>query len=134
MDNLTCSPDPQFSWEALTMFPTSRYRSGLRLGDLAGLSLSLRNGGEDAVQAYYGWRNARTLAIAKGSALSGVSLLSAWLIPFLKGEYHGTPSWLVLGLPGVLMVGMFLTSIYVLLRLDRVHDSFISAMIWLRRL
>lgn len=111
---------------------SSRYSNGLFLADLAGLKDSSRNGGEDTVQAYYGWRDARASASAKGLGASAASLLAAWLIPFLKNEYAHTPLWLIVGLPVLLIIAMGAASLFIIIRMNQIHRSFISAIIWLR--
>jgi hypothetical protein len=71
------------------------YRYGLHVWQLRDLTRSPRNSGEDTVQTYYGWREGRSMTFAKGLGAAALSLLTAWLIPFLKGEYKDASLWLV---------------------------------------
>jgi hypothetical protein len=110
-----------------------RYAQRIRLRDLRQLAKSPRNGGEDTVSSYYGWREARALAVGKGAGAAALSLLTAWLIPFLKSEYDEAPSWLILATPVAIVAALALLGAVALLRMDTIHGSFIRAMVWLQR-
>jgi hypothetical protein len=44
-----------------------QYAGHIRIRDLKYLAKSARNNGEDTVETYYGWQEARTLTFAKGT-------------------------------------------------------------------
>jgi hypothetical protein len=111
----------------------SVYSKGLTIGDLAVLAKSLRNGGEDDVQIYYGWRDSRSMTVAKGFAWAALSLLIAWLIPYLKGEFSGSPAWLAVVPPILIILGAGAVALTAVMRLDRIHASFVQAMVWLQQ-
>lgn len=67
------------------------YANEMRLRDLRGIAKSSRDGADDVVKTYYAWREARAMAVAKGLGGAALSILAAWLIPFLKDQYKGTP-------------------------------------------
>jgi hypothetical protein len=64
-----------------------QYPYRIRLRQLQEIARSPRNGGEDIVQAYYSWRDARAMTVSKGLAGAALALLTAWFVPFLKNEY-----------------------------------------------
>ena len=85
------------------------------------------------MRTFYGWREVRALAVAKGMAASAFSLLTAWLIPFLKNEYGHSSVWLVVATPVALVLALGSLGLVSLLRMDSIHDSFIRATVWLKR-
>src|SRR5947208_803027 len=103
------------------------YRHGIRLADLQLLARSPRSGGEETVDTYYGWREARAMTVAKGMGAAALSLFTAWLVPFLKNEYAGAPTWLIVVAPISLTSGLALFSLVRLLRVDRIHNSYVRA-------
>jgi hypothetical protein len=109
------------------------YSKGIRNADLEELAGSARNGGEDTVETFYAWREGRALTVANGMGAAAVSILTAWLVPFLKHEYHGTSIWLILVTPASLVVTLAAIGLVSLLRMDVIHASFIRAMVWLQR-
>jgi hypothetical protein len=110
------------------------YAQRIRLRDLRWLANSARNNGEDTVQAYYGWRDARALTVAKGMSAAALSILTAWFVPFLKSEYKHTSPWLIVVTPVALILALATLGLVSLLWMDRIHQSFIRAMVWLQRL
>ena len=114
--------------------PADVYPHGLRLGDLHALAQSPRNSGEEAVQAYYGWREARAMTVAKGTAAAAASLLTAWLVPYLKTELRHVNVWLACGVPVVLVLGLASFAFATVHRMNRIHLSFVRAVGWLHRL
>jgi hypothetical protein len=115
------------------MLPTSSYPKGLTISDLVDLSISPRNYGEDDVQTYYGWRDSRAMSVAKGFGGAALSLLTAWLIPFLKNEFAHSPVWLAVVPPVLIVLGAGAVALAAVMRLDRIHVSFVQAMVWLQR-
>ena len=109
------------------------YAQRIRLRDLRWLAKSARNNGEDTVQTYYGWRDARALTVAKGMSAAALSILTAWFVPFLKSEYKQTSLWLIVVTPVALILALATLGLVSLLRMDRIHQSFIRAMVWLQR-
>jgi hypothetical protein len=109
-------------------------RDGIRLKDLIYLARSSRNSGEDVVQTYYGWRESRALSFAKGMGGAALSILTAWLIPFLKNEYHGASIWLIVITPVTLVVSLAAVGLIAILRMNKIHRSFVHAIVWLQRL
>jgi hypothetical protein len=107
------------------------YPKRIRLRDLEALTRSGRNGGEDTVETYYGWREARALTVAKGLSAAALSVLTAWFIPFLKHQYKESSQWLVIVTPVALIATLVAIGLLSLLRMDRIHASFIRAMVWL---
>jgi hypothetical protein len=105
----------------------SPYRHGLTLGQLRELAKSPRNGGEDVVDTYYGWRNDRSVSIMKGVGGAALSLFTAWLIPFLKNEYAETPPWLVMGPPLLIISALAVWSLVIVMRINRLHISYAAA-------
>jgi hypothetical protein len=110
------------------------YSHHIRYWQLQDLARSERNNGEDAVETYYSWREGRALAVAKGMGAASLSLLTAWLIPFLKNEYQGASVWLIVLTPLALVLALATMGLASLMRMDRIHASFITAMVWLQRL
>jgi hypothetical protein len=110
------------------------YRYGLHVWQLWYLTRSTRNSGEDTVQAYYAWREARSMTFAKGLGAAALSILTAWLIPFLKGEYQDASPWLVIAPPLSLVLAMTLVGLMAFQRINVIHQSFIRAMVWLQDL
>jgi hypothetical protein len=110
------------------------YTHGIRLRDLRVLARSQRNGGEDTVETYYGWRESRAMSVAKGFAGAAASVLTAWLIPFLKHEYRDATPWLIIVTPALLIVSLAAIGFVSVRRMDRIHASFVRAMVWLERL
>jgi hypothetical protein len=114
------------------MVPPEPYQDGVPLLYLELLAESQRNAGEDAVQKYYELRDSRMASVAKGAGAAIVSLLTAWLIPLLKGEYQA--HWtLIVGPPFVLLVGLSFAGAYALQNMNFIHRSFIRAMALLQR-
>jgi hypothetical protein len=94
--------------------------------DLAYLARPARNGGEDTVQTYYGWGEGRAMTCAKGLGAAALSILTAWLIPLLEGEYRNASVWLV--------VALTLVGLLAFQRINVIDQSFIRAMVWLQTL
>lgn len=103
------------------------YRYALTLGQLQQLASSPGNGGEDVIDTYYGWRNDRTAAAVKGMGGAALSLLVAWLVPFLKNEYAKTPLWLVLGPPLLTITALAVWSLIAAVWLNRIHASYAAS-------
>jgi hypothetical protein len=118
------APQPVSSIMALRIRP---YRYALTLGQLQQLASSPGNGGEDVIDTYYGWRNDRTATAAKGMGGAALSLLVAWLVPFLKNEYAKTPLWLVLGPPLLTIIALAAWSLVAVVRLNRIHASYVAS-------
>ena len=93
---------------------------------------SPRNGGEDTVQKYYELRDARAMSIAKGAGGAAVSLLTAWLIPFLKNEFNDTSLWLVLVPPTAILLSLSVAGMLAIRETTRVHRSLIRALVILQ--
>jgi hypothetical protein len=110
------------------------YSKAIRLAQLRYIAKSHRNGGEDTVETYYGWREARAQTVAKGMGAAALSFLTAWLIPFLKHEYEGASPVLIIATPAALTIALALIGLVSLVRMDVIHQSFIRAMVWLERL
>jgi hypothetical protein len=116
-----------------------QYPQGIRIVDLRNLAgRSFRRRGEgvvgsDAVKTYYTWRDARALTVAKGVGAASISLLTAWIIPFFKNEYSNSSIWLVIIPPVFLIVSLTAFALTAVLRNDRIHGSYIRAMVWLER-
>jgi hypothetical protein len=110
------------------------YRFRIHVWQLKALTRSTRSNGEDTVQTYYGWREARSMTFAKGLGAAALSILTAWLIPFLKGEYEHASLWLVVAPPLSLVVAMALAGLVAFQRMDLIHQSFVRAMVWLQSL
>jgi hypothetical protein len=110
------------------------YKHRVRARDLRRLSKSARSSGEEAVEKYYEWREARAMTVAKGAGGAALSLLTAWLVPFLKNEFKDTPAVLAVALPVGVVVGLSCWALVALRRLDSIHRSFIVAVAWLARL
>jgi hypothetical protein len=127
---------PAGSTASALPLPSKRpvYSKHIRLRDLQYIARSARNGGEDTVETYYGWREARALTVARGFGAAAVSILTAWLIPVLKDEYSGASAWLIVATPVALVISLAVMGLVILLRMDRIHKSFIRAMVWLERL
>ena len=111
-----------------------QYPYRIRLRQLQEIAKSPRNGGEDTVQKYYAWREGRALTASKGLAAAALSVLTAWLVPFLKNEYDGGSPDVVIVIPVALVLTLAIVGLISLLRMDRIHTSFIHAMVWLQRL
>jgi hypothetical protein len=75
------------------------YAQRIRLRELCFIASSPRNGGEDTVEAYYGWQDARASMVAKGLGAAAVSILTAWFVPFLKTEFKHSSLWLSIVTP-----------------------------------
>jgi len=114
------------------MIPTDVYSRGIQLEDLEVLTQSPRNSGEDDVQTYYGWREARAMSVAKGFGSGALALLTAWITGFLKGDYARQNVWLVVLPPLLTVVFMALVAWTSVMRMDRIHASFVKAIVWLR--
>ncbi len=112
----------------------SRYAHAVRLWQIASLTTSERNSGEDTIETYYKWRGNRAMTFAKGTAAAALSILTAWLIPFLKNEYEGTDAAWVLIVPITLITALAGLGVLSFIRMDRIHASYITAMVWLQRL
>jgi hypothetical protein len=110
------------------------YSKGIQLRALEFIARSERNRGEDTVETYYGWREGRALTVGKSMTAAAVSVLTAWLIPFLKQQYHRASAWLIVVTPVALILSLALVGVLSLQRMDRIHASFIRAMVWLERL
>ena len=100
---------------------------GLSVQDVRRLARSQRNGGEDALETYFGWREAKVLLLVKGTAGAAASLLTAWLIPFLKNEYHDSSTFLVVVVPVMLIAALAITALVAYGRLNRTHRAFVRA-------
>ena len=109
------------------------YSAGIQLRELEQIAKSHRNGGEDIVDTYYGWRDARALTVAKGMGAASLSLLTAWLIPFLKNEYADASTWLIVVTPAAIVCTLAVIGAMSLMRMDLIHGSYIRAMVWLQR-
>jgi hypothetical protein len=109
------------------------YSKEIRPFDLEELARANRSGGEDAVETYYGWREQRAMAVAKGLGTAAVSILTVWIVPFLKHQYKGASTWLIVVTPVGLIVALALFSLTSLLRMDAIHASFVRATVWLQR-
>jgi hypothetical protein len=103
------------------------YRYALTLGQLRQLADLPGNGGEDVIDTYYGWQNDRATATVKGMGGAALSLLVAWLVPFLKNEYAKTPLWLVLGPPLLTIIALAVWSLVAVIRLNRIHASYVAS-------
>jgi hypothetical protein len=112
----------------------SHYEHAPRIRDLRRLTRSTRSNGEEAIEKYYDWREARALSVAKGAGGAALSLLTAWLIPFLKDEFRFAPPFLVLAPPLLLVAGFAIWGLLSLMRMDRIHRSFITTVCWLQAL
>jgi hypothetical protein len=111
---------------------TDIYSRGIQLSQLRELARSSRNNGEDVVEKYYSWREGRALAVAKGFGAAALSLLTAWLIPFLKSEFDEASLILVIAPPVGAMLALAGIGLMSLRRMDRIHQSFVRAMVWLQ--
>jgi hypothetical protein len=110
------------------------YSHEIRLRDLKDLASSPRNGGEDTVDTYYGWREGRAMTVAKGLGAATLSILTAWLVPFLKDEFSDAAPGLALAAPLLLMTTLLTIAVISVLRMDRVHAAYVRSMTWLQRL
>ena len=110
------------------------YPQRIRLRDLEQLAKSPRNSGEDTVETYYSWREARAMTFARGMGGAALGILTAWLIPFLKHEYKDvTVGWVIL-LP-CLVILLALLGLASFLRMDQIHSSYVQeANVWLQLL
>jgi hypothetical protein len=114
--------------------PDDPYPRGILLLDLVDLARSSRNNGEDIVQTYYEWRDARALTVAKGMGAAALSILTAWFVPFLKDQYKGTSLWVIVATPLAIVLALAAWGLVSVLRMDMIHGSFIRANVWLQRL
>ena len=110
------------------------YPQRIWLWELLALAKSPRNGGEDAVETYYGWRDARASMVAKGLGAAAVSIITAWFVPFLKTEFKSSSVWLSIATPIAVVLGLLAGAAVVLLRMDRIHRSYVTSVVWLQRL
>lgn len=108
------------------------YPQRIRLRDLEQLAKSPRNSGEDTVQTYYSWRDARAMTFARGLGGAALAILTAWLIPFLKHEYKDVSAGWVVLLPCLLVVLLALLGLASYLRMDQIHSSYVRANVWLQ--
>jgi hypothetical protein len=113
---------------------TDVYLWRITVGQLCGIAMSKRNGGEDVIDTYYGWRHDRAMAVAKGVGAAVASILAAWLIPLLKNEYEGTSSWFVFGPPLAVMLALSGWALVSMRRLDRIHQSYVVSAALLQEL
>ena len=100
---------------------------GPRIDDLRRLAMSQRGGGEEVLDQYFEWRQSRALTVAKGVSAGALSLLTAWLIPFLKNEFESAPL-LVAVLPITVITGSLSAwGLVAITRMDRIHRSYLRA-------
>ena len=113
--------------------PSDSYRQRIELGELKSLAQLSGSGGEDTIKTYYTWREARALTVSRGLAAAALSLLTAWVIPYLKGEYKSASPWLIVATPLTIVLTLAVLGLISLLRMDRIHASYVRSMVWLER-
>jgi hypothetical protein len=98
----------------------------VRVSDLVVLAGSADKG-RAVLDRYYGWRHERATSSAKGLASAAAALLTAWLIPYLKGDFGYTSSALVIAVPTSLIAALAISAMWITRRLTVTHRTYLVA-------